>query len=377
MANRVLHQLKSLVFRVAIERFGVNVDRAWILEVPGRRTGVLHHNPVKLLDVDGERYLVALYGHTDWSRNLRAAGGVARLRHRSRTLSIAAKEIPVAERPRILRAYLAAATRGRTIDILGAGRPNPDDAHLRRIVSDHPVFRLTVTGEQSDVRGAAGWAVTSGVAGLISGGFLIAFFAVGRTTTGELTSWAWFGPANDLTSAVQAFSLVPVALALRDLMPDRPVQRWTRIGVAAMFAATVLPVLLVVGVLPFPVQAPMVTFCFGVLYCWLFAINRAGQRASVLPSRVARTGMLASAALGAAAITAAVALLLPRGSVLQYVAFAIAGAGAAVAWLAFPLWALLIARVLKRRDGSTQPLELYSAGSRGRELPHPETAGGS
>lgn len=137
------------MFRVAIERFGVDIDHAWILEVPGRRTGVLHHTPVKLLDVDGAQYLVALYGHTDWSRNLRAAGGTARLRHRGRTLSVAARELPAAERPRILRAYLDAATRGKTVDILGAGRRDADEAHLRRIAADHPVFRLTVTGEQS------------------------------------------------------------------------------------------------------------------------------------------------------------------------------------------------------------------------------------
>jgi deazaflavin-dependent oxidoreductase (nitroreductase family) len=375
MARRALHRLESRVFRVAIEQFGANIDNSWILEVLGRRTGVLRHNPVKLLDVDGERYLVALYGHADWSRNLRAAGGVGQLRHRGRTLSIAAEELPADERPRMLRAYLAAATRRKTLDILGAGRRNPDEEHLRRIALDHPVFRLTVTGEQYDVRSAAKWAVISGVAGLLSGGLLIAFFAVGRTANGELTSWAWLGPANDLTSAMQAFSLIPVALALQDLMPDRWVQRWTRVGVAAMSAATVLPVLLVVGVLPFPVQAPMVTFCFGVMYCWLFAISRAGLRAGVLTPHVARTGMLTSAALAVGAIIAALGLLLSKGSVMQYVAFTIAAAGGAVAWLAFPVWVLLIARALTRR--AERPVEFISERIQGTRATTPRNRRGS
>jgi deazaflavin-dependent oxidoreductase (nitroreductase family) len=366
MATRTLQRLESRVFRVAIERFGVDIDHTWILELPGRRTGVLHHTPVKLLDVDGARYLVALYGQTDWSRNLRAAGGTALLRHRSRTLSIAATELPVVERPRILRAYLDAATRGKTVDILGAGRRDADEGHLRRIAADHPVFRLTVTGEQSDVGSSARWALTSGIAGLLSGGFLILFFTFGRQASGELSTWAWFGPANDLTSALQAFTLIPVALALRDLMPSRRVKRWTRIGVAAMSAATVLPVLLVVGVLPFGVQAPLVTFCFAVMFGWLFAISRAGLRHRVLPLIVARTGMLTSLAVGAGAIVAAVALLLPARSASQYAALAIAGAAAAVAWLAFPVWALLVARVPKRQNSDASVELITEGGNNGR-----------
>jgi len=49
----------------------------------------------------------------------------------------------------VLRAYLAAATRRKTLDLLGAGRRDPDDAHLHRIAPEHPVFRLTSAGEAS------------------------------------------------------------------------------------------------------------------------------------------------------------------------------------------------------------------------------------
>jgi deazaflavin-dependent oxidoreductase (nitroreductase family) len=141
MGSRKRHRLETVFFRLAIERFGAQIDDTWILEVPGRSSGAPRFTPIKVLDVDGERYLVGLYGHTDWSRNLRAAGA-ARLRHRKRVLPVRAEELAVVDRPPVLRAYLAGATRTQTLDVLGAGSRDPAEAHLRRIAPDHPVFRL-------------------------------------------------------------------------------------------------------------------------------------------------------------------------------------------------------------------------------------------
>ena len=119
----------------------------------------------------------------------------------------------------MLRAYLAAATRGQTLDILGAGRRDPDEGHLRRIAADHPVFRLVlepgvtwpdgrpVNGARAGVPGRIGpapCAAISGAAGLVSGVCLILFFGLARPFSGEPSPWSWLGPANDLTSAVQA-----------------------------------------------------------------------------------------------------------------------------------------------------------------------------
>ena len=52
------------------------------------------------------------------------------------------------------------ATRGQTLDILGAGRRDPEEGHLRRIAADHPVFRLTVADETFRRAGAEGSTVT-------------------------------------------------------------------------------------------------------------------------------------------------------------------------------------------------------------------------
>jgi deazaflavin-dependent oxidoreductase (nitroreductase family) len=45
-----------------------------VLEVKGRTSGEWRANPVKLIEVDGRRYLVAMYGETQWVKNLRAQG---------------------------------------------------------------------------------------------------------------------------------------------------------------------------------------------------------------------------------------------------------------------------------------------------------------
>ena len=45
------------------------------LMVRGRKTGHWRSVPVNVFELDGQRYLVAPQGETDWVRNLRAAGG--------------------------------------------------------------------------------------------------------------------------------------------------------------------------------------------------------------------------------------------------------------------------------------------------------------
>ena len=53
---------------------GVSVLGSRVLEVKGRSSGQPRRTPVNLLDFDGERYLVAPRGETQWARNLRASG---------------------------------------------------------------------------------------------------------------------------------------------------------------------------------------------------------------------------------------------------------------------------------------------------------------
>jgi deazaflavin-dependent oxidoreductase (nitroreductase family) len=95
-------------FIARLAKWGVSVKGTRLLEVRGRQTGILRTTVVNLLDHDGERYLVAPRGETQWVRNLRAAGGVAELRLGHRTEPVAAVELADADKTPVLRAYLKA-----------------------------------------------------------------------------------------------------------------------------------------------------------------------------------------------------------------------------------------------------------------------------
>src|SRR5437016_14353860 len=88
----------------ALTRMGISVWGSRVLEVPGRKTGEPRRTPVNLLTVDGQRYLVAPRGHTQWVRNLRVSGR-GRLLLGRRGEEFTATELPDDASPPILRAY--------------------------------------------------------------------------------------------------------------------------------------------------------------------------------------------------------------------------------------------------------------------------------
>ena len=91
-----------------LTRLGISVAGSRVLEVRGRKSGTPRQTPVNLLTIDGTRYLVAPRGHTQWVRNLRAAGGAGTLRVGRRAEAFTATELADDEKAPILRAYLKA-----------------------------------------------------------------------------------------------------------------------------------------------------------------------------------------------------------------------------------------------------------------------------
>lgn len=114
---------------------------AWqvALEVRGRRSGLPRVVPVVLGRWEGDDYLVSMLGErVDWVRNVRAAGGEAVLIHGQRR-PVRLVEVEPAERPPILKAYLARAIGGRP------HIPVPHDApvaEFETVAADYPVFRV-------------------------------------------------------------------------------------------------------------------------------------------------------------------------------------------------------------------------------------------
>src|SRR6059058_2568408 len=76
-----------------------------VLEVRGRKSGEWRRTPVNLLTFEGERYLVAPRGTTQWVRNIRVSGE-GRLVVGRRKEDFTATELPDEEKIPLLRAYL-------------------------------------------------------------------------------------------------------------------------------------------------------------------------------------------------------------------------------------------------------------------------------
>jgi len=89
----------------ALTQLGVSVYGSRVLEVKGRKSGQWRSTPANLLRYEGEDYLVAPRGHTQWVRNLRASGE-GRLRVGRRIEPFSAVELTDDEKPPLLRAYL-------------------------------------------------------------------------------------------------------------------------------------------------------------------------------------------------------------------------------------------------------------------------------
>jgi deazaflavin-dependent oxidoreductase (nitroreductase family) len=120
---------------------GISVRGSRILAVRGRTSGEMRTTPVNLLTYEGTRYLVAPRGETQWVRNLRAADD-GELRLGRKRQQFRAEELPNAEKPPLLRAYLKAWAWevGQFFD--GVKHDSPD-AEIERIAPNHPVFRIT------------------------------------------------------------------------------------------------------------------------------------------------------------------------------------------------------------------------------------------
>jgi glyoxylase-like metal-dependent hydrolase (beta-lactamase superfamily II) len=84
---------------------GIGPKQVVVLEVPGRRSGVIRRTALVRASYDGNDFLVALAGESEWVRNVRAADGRVVIGQRRR-MAARLVEVPPAERPPILRAYL-------------------------------------------------------------------------------------------------------------------------------------------------------------------------------------------------------------------------------------------------------------------------------
>jgi hypothetical protein len=122
---------------------GVIRGHFFVLEVRGRRSGRTIALPVDPIELAGTRYLVCPRGEANWVKNARAAGDIV-LARALRREHYRLRELPVSERPPVLKAYLDrfALEVQRFFPI---AKGSPVEA-FRNVAARYPVFELSAPG---------------------------------------------------------------------------------------------------------------------------------------------------------------------------------------------------------------------------------------
>ncbi len=130
-----------------IHAMGVLPNYLVKLEIPGRQSGRTVSLPLVMAVVDGQRYLVSMLGSgAGWVQNVRATQGMATIVH-GRRERVQLLEVPIEQRPAIIKAYLKRAPGARP------HIPVDKDAPLsafKEIAPTIPVYRVINSAESTD-----------------------------------------------------------------------------------------------------------------------------------------------------------------------------------------------------------------------------------
>jgi deazaflavin-dependent oxidoreductase (nitroreductase family) len=126
-------------FMCWLSSHGLGPKKMVRLEVKGRKSGLSRSVAVNEVNVNGQRYLVAPRGNTEWARNARVNPGAVIKRRKSENVTLS--ELPAAERAPIIQAYLRenawVTKREFGID------PKASIEEFEAIANKHPVFKIT------------------------------------------------------------------------------------------------------------------------------------------------------------------------------------------------------------------------------------------
>lgn len=125
----------------ALTNAGLSVRGSSVLEVKGRKSGSPRTTPVNPLIYEGETYLVAARGETEWVRNLRADQYRLTLSVGKKRRQWVAEEVTGDQRLPVMRAYLTKWKPEVGAFFHGVG-PDATEEEFRVEAERHPVFRL-------------------------------------------------------------------------------------------------------------------------------------------------------------------------------------------------------------------------------------------
>ncbi len=133
---------------VLLTSLGLAPRDAVTLEVRGRRSGKRRRTPILRTPYQGEDYLVALAGESEWVRNVRAAEGHAVIRRRG-DHRVRLVELPPEERPLVISEYLqrgversGSKAAAKQASYYFAMNPDSSPEEIREVADYYPVFRM-------------------------------------------------------------------------------------------------------------------------------------------------------------------------------------------------------------------------------------------
>ena len=132
---------------VMLTSLGMAPSDAVTLEIVGRRSGKKRRTPVVRIEHDGAGYVVALAGESQWVRNVRAADGAAVIKRRG-SEQVRLVELPVAERPSVIAAYMnrGGKFRAKEAEFYFGLDADSTAEDILAIASHYPVFRVDRPG---------------------------------------------------------------------------------------------------------------------------------------------------------------------------------------------------------------------------------------
>lgn len=121
-----------------LTRLGLGASYRHLLTVRGRKTGRVYSTPVDVMEVGGDKWLVAGYGVVNWVHNVRASRE-ATLCRGGRSHAYRVVEATPAEALPVLREYMRQV---RVTAPYFAATSDSSDEAIAAEVARHPVFRL-------------------------------------------------------------------------------------------------------------------------------------------------------------------------------------------------------------------------------------------
>ncbi|KRE21762.1 hypothetical protein [Agromyces sp. Soil535] len=187
------------------------------------------------------------------------------------------------------------------------------------------------------------WAFATGYLGLASALALALFFGLADPFGVELRTWFWLGPASDVLSVALAPTQIVAAILLwRALAPSATLAALAVVMSLATAYMAVTTVRMLMGVATLDDQYVAAIPAIVLMFGFLLAVGLVGSRRDRMSRRLARWAVVIGAAGVAAMLAFAIGFALPAGSAGQWTVFVIGGIPAAIAYVAYPVWWLVL-----------------------------------